>query len=168
MLFTSWSHVWCSAVELLPAEQRRLLKWKMSSVTPNIVKHTIARSHFKATKSESSHTKTCTPFRQWDGNLFSHPEWVNCVVNVESNNWLGCWGHHMKSPGFKAIGEHQKASICTHTLLPMYLQSPDWTCGCSFLFFAVEPLSRNLSDWQEGPTLEESVQDAASLWQAGV
>ncbi|PWA19420.1 hypothetical protein CCH79_00017156 [Gambusia affinis] len=63
-------------VELLPAEQRRLLKWKMSSVTPNIVKHTIARSHFKATK--------------------------------KSNNWLGCWGHHMKSPGFKAIGEHQK------------------------------------------------------------
>uniref|UniRef100_A0A3P9PPL9 Tubulin tyrosine ligase like 4 n=1 Tax=Poecilia reticulata TaxID=8081 RepID=A0A3P9PPL9_POERE len=63
-------------VELLPVEQRRLLKWKMSSVTPNIVKHTIARSHFKATK--------------------------------KSNNWLGCWGHHMKSPGFKAIGEHQK------------------------------------------------------------
>ncbi|KAF7218049.1 tubulin monoglutamylase TTLL4 isoform X1 [Nothobranchius furzeri] len=63
-------------VELLPAEQRRLLKWKMSTVTPNIVKHTIARSHFKATK--------------------------------RSHDWLGCWGHHMKSPGFKALGEHQK------------------------------------------------------------
>ncbi|XP_035986808.1 tubulin polyglutamylase TTLL4 [Fundulus heteroclitus] len=63
-------------VELLPAEQRRLLKWKMSSVTPNIVKHTIARSHFKVTK--------------------------------KSSDWLGCWGHHMKSPGFRAIGEHQK------------------------------------------------------------
>ncbi|KAM4731682.1 tubulin monoglutamylase TTLL4 isoform 1-T2 [Anableps anableps] len=63
-------------VELLPAEQRRLLKWRMSTVTPNIVKHTIARSHFKVTK------KSC--------------------------DWLGCWGHHMKSPGFKAIGEHQK------------------------------------------------------------
>lgn len=45
----------CSAVELLPAEQRRLLKWKMSTVTPNVVKHTIARSHFKVTKSKSSH-----------------------------------------------------------------------------------------------------------------
>lgn len=44
-----------SAVELLPAEQRRLLKWKMSTVTPNVVKHTIARSHFKVTKSKSSH-----------------------------------------------------------------------------------------------------------------
>eukprot|EP00064_Thunnus_orientalis_P008415 superscaffoldBa00000998_g8438 len=26
----------------------------------------------------------------------------------ESHDWLGCWGHHMKSPGFKALGEHQK------------------------------------------------------------
>ncbi|XP_053296410.1 tubulin polyglutamylase TTLL4 isoform X1 [Pleuronectes platessa] len=63
-------------VELLPAEQRRLLKWKMSTVTPNVVRHTIARSHFKVTK--------------------------------KSHDWLGCWGHHMKSPGFKALGEHQK------------------------------------------------------------
>ncbi|KAM9347778.1 tubulin monoglutamylase TTLL4 [Symphorus nematophorus] len=63
-------------VELLPAEQRRLLKWKMSTVTPNVVKHTIARSHFKVTK--------------------------------KSHDWLGCWGHHMKSPAFKALAEHQK------------------------------------------------------------
>ncbi|KAJ0006027.1 hypothetical protein NQD34_015921 [Periophthalmus magnuspinnatus] len=63
-------------VELLPIEQRRLLKWKMSTVTPNIVKNTIARSHFKVTK--------------------------------KSHDWLGCWGHHMKSVCFKTIGEHQK------------------------------------------------------------
>lgn len=63
-------------VELLPAEQRRLLKWKMSNVTPNVVKHTISRSHFKVTK--------------------------------KNHDWLGCWGHHMKSPGFKALGGHQK------------------------------------------------------------
>ncbi|XP_052348666.1 tubulin polyglutamylase TTLL4 isoform X2 [Oncorhynchus keta] len=63
-------------VEPLPPEQRKLLKWKMSTVTPNIVKHTIARSHFKVTK--------------------------------RSHDWLGCWGHHMKSPGFKAIREYQK------------------------------------------------------------
>ncbi|KAM8854989.1 tubulin monoglutamylase TTLL4 isoform 2-T2 [Spinachia spinachia] len=63
-------------VELLPAEQRRLLKWKISTVTPNIVKHTIGRSHFKVTK--------------------------------KSHDWLGCWGHHMKSPCFKALAEHQK------------------------------------------------------------
>ncbi|KAM6946074.1 tubulin monoglutamylase TTLL4 [Aplochiton taeniatus] len=63
-------------VELLPAEQRRLLKWKMSSVTPNVVKNTIGRSHFKVTKN--------------------------------SHDWLGCWGHHMKSPCFKAIRDYQK------------------------------------------------------------
>ncbi|XP_070694669.1 tubulin monoglutamylase TTLL4 [Pempheris klunzingeri] len=63
-------------VELLPAEQRRLLKWKVSNVTPNVVKQTVARSHFKVTK--------------------------------KSHDWLGCWGHHMKSPCFKSLGEHQK------------------------------------------------------------
>nr|XP_023661842.1 tubulin polyglutamylase TTLL4 isoform X1 [Paramormyrops kingsleyae]XP_023661843.1 tubulin polyglutamylase TTLL4 isoform X1 [Paramormyrops kingsleyae] len=63
-------------VELLPPEQRKLLKWKMSSVTPNVVKNAITRSHFTATK--------------------------------KSHDWLGCWGHHMKSPGFKAIREYQK------------------------------------------------------------
>lgn len=39
-------------VELLPLEQRSLLKWKISSVTPNIVRQTITRSHFKVTKSK--------------------------------------------------------------------------------------------------------------------
>ncbi|KAJ8383942.1 hypothetical protein AAFF_G00213110 [Aldrovandia affinis] len=63
-------------VEMLPEEQRALLKWKMSSVTPNVVKHTVARSHFKVTK--------------------------------KNYDWLGCWGHHMKSPGFRTIREYQK------------------------------------------------------------
>ncbi|XP_073701694.1 tubulin monoglutamylase TTLL4 isoform X1 [Garra rufa] len=63
-------------VEPLPAEQRKLLKWKITTVTPNVVKNTISRSHFIATK--------------------------------KSHDWLGCWGHHMKSPGFKAIREFQK------------------------------------------------------------
>ncbi|XP_037768292.1 tubulin polyglutamylase TTLL4 isoform X3 [Chelonia mydas] len=63
-------------VEKLPWEQRKLLRWKMSTVTPNIVKQTIGRSHFKVSK--------------------------------KSSDWLGCWGHHMKSPGFRAIKEHQK------------------------------------------------------------
>ncbi|NWW31079.1 TTLL4 polyglutamylase, partial [Panurus biarmicus] len=63
-------------VEKLPWEQRKLLRWKMCRVTPNIVKQTIGRSHFRISK--------------------------------KSNDWLGCWGHHMKSPGFKAIKEHQK------------------------------------------------------------
>nr|XP_048315324.1 tubulin monoglutamylase TTLL4 isoform X1 [Myodes glareolus]XP_048315325.1 tubulin monoglutamylase TTLL4 isoform X1 [Myodes glareolus] len=63
-------------VEKLPWEQRKLLRWKMSTVTPNIVKQTIGRSHFKISK--------------------------------RNDDWLGCWGHHMKSPGFRSIKEHQK------------------------------------------------------------
>ncbi|KAM9287224.1 tubulin monoglutamylase TTLL4 isoform 2-T2 [Morus bassanus] len=63
-------------VEKLPWEQRKLLRWKMCTVTPNIVKETVGRSHFRVSK--------------------------------KSNDWLGCWGHHMKSPSFRAIREHQK------------------------------------------------------------
>ncbi|KAG7463983.1 hypothetical protein MATL_G00182420 [Megalops atlanticus] len=63
-------------VELLPVEQRKLLKWKMSSVTPCVVKDTLIRSHFKASK--------------------------------KSHDWLGCWGQHLKSRGFRTIREHQK------------------------------------------------------------
>ncbi|XP_010007970.1 PREDICTED: tubulin polyglutamylase TTLL4 [Nestor notabilis] len=63
-------------VEKLPWEQRKLLRWKMCTVTPNIVKQTISRSHFRISK--------------------------------KSNDWLGYWGHHMKSPSFRTIKEHQK------------------------------------------------------------
>ncbi|XP_050756364.1 tubulin monoglutamylase TTLL4 isoform X3 [Gymnogyps californianus] len=63
-------------VEKLPWEQRKLLRWKMCAVTPNIVKQTVGRSHFRVSK--------------------------------KSNDWLGCWGHHMKSPSFRSIREHQK------------------------------------------------------------
>ncbi|XP_048390623.1 tubulin polyglutamylase TTLL4 isoform X3 [Stegostoma tigrinum] len=63
-------------IELLPWDQRRQMKWKMSTVTPIVVKNAIARSHFKITK------------RCYD--------------------WLGCWGHHMKSPLFKTLREYQK------------------------------------------------------------
>ncbi|XP_063256817.1 tubulin monoglutamylase TTLL4 [Prinia subflava] len=73
---TIYFSTWDETVEKLPWEQRKLLRWKMCRVTPNIVKQTIGRSHFRVSK--------------------------------KSDDWLGCWGHHMKSPGFKAIREHQK------------------------------------------------------------
>ncbi|XP_014386544.1 PREDICTED: LOW QUALITY PROTEIN: tubulin polyglutamylase TTLL4 [Myotis brandtii] len=63
-------------VEKLPWEQRKLLRWKMSTVTPNIVKQTIGRSHFK--------------------------------VSTKNDDWLGCWGHHMKSSSFRSLRGHQK------------------------------------------------------------
>ncbi|NWS68557.1 TTLL4 polyglutamylase, partial [Crotophaga sulcirostris] len=63
-------------VEKLPWEQRKLLRWKMCTITPKIVRQTVGRSHFRVSK--------------------------------KSNDWLGCWGHHMKSSSFKVIREHQK------------------------------------------------------------
>ncbi|XP_062598773.1 tubulin monoglutamylase TTLL4-like [Saccostrea cucullata] len=63
-------------VEQLPWDLRKLLKWRMSPITPNIVKHTLARSHFRITK--------------------------------RNHDWLGCWGKHMKSQGFKSVREYQK------------------------------------------------------------
>lgn len=47
-------HLFPLPVEKLPWEQRRLLRWKMSSVTPNVVKQTVARSHFRVSRSESA------------------------------------------------------------------------------------------------------------------
>ncbi|NXF92897.1 TTLL4 polyglutamylase, partial [Eubucco bourcierii] len=73
---TIYFSTWDERVEKLPWEQRKLLRWKMCTVTPNIVKQTVGRSHFRVSK--------------------------------KSNDWLGCWGHHMKSPSFRAIREHQK------------------------------------------------------------
>ncbi|XP_076094251.1 uncharacterized protein LOC143064924 isoform X1 [Mytilus galloprovincialis] len=63
-------------VEQLPWEYRRLMKWRMSPITPNIVKHSLARIGFRITK--------------------------------RNHDWLGCWGKHMKSQGFKGIKEWQK------------------------------------------------------------
>ncbi|CAH1789660.1 unnamed protein product [Owenia fusiformis] len=37
-------------VEQLPWELRKLLKWRMSTITPNVVKHVLARSHFRVSK----------------------------------------------------------------------------------------------------------------------
>ncbi|XP_052804936.1 tubulin monoglutamylase TTLL4-like isoform X2 [Mya arenaria] len=63
-------------VEQLPWEHRKYLKWRLSPITPNVVKHVLARSGFRITK--------------------------------RNHDWLGCWGKHMKSPGFKALREYQK------------------------------------------------------------
>jgi hypothetical protein len=52
-LLFSTPYLYLSPVEKLPWDQRKLLRWKMSTVTPNIVKQTIGRSHFKISKSES-------------------------------------------------------------------------------------------------------------------
>ena len=41
------------SVEPLPFNVRKLLRWRMSTITPHVVKNTILRSGFKPTKSKS-------------------------------------------------------------------------------------------------------------------
>ncbi|KAH3717495.1 hypothetical protein DPMN_060789 [Dreissena polymorpha] len=67
------------SVEQLPWEVRKYLKWRITSITPNVVKHCLARSGFRITK--------------------------------RNHDWLGCWGKHMKSQGFKALREYQKVGV---------------------------------------------------------
>ncbi|RZC39534.1 tubulin polyglutamylase TTLL4-like, partial [Asbolus verrucosus] len=55
---------------------RRLFKWKLSTITPIVVRKTLANSGF--------------------------------VMVRKSNQWLGTWGKHMKSPIFKTLKETQK------------------------------------------------------------
>nr|CAB3267356.1 tubulin polyglutamylase TTLL4-like [Phallusia mammillata] len=63
-------------VESLPSDIRKLLKWKVSSITPIVVRHTVMRSGFKASK--------------------------------KNYDWLGYFGKHMKSSGFRSLREYQK------------------------------------------------------------
>ncbi|KAK1336645.1 hypothetical protein QTO34_002679 [Cnephaeus nilssonii] len=105
-------------VEKLPWEQRKLLRWKMSTVTPNIVKQTIGRSHFKISK--------------------------------KNDDWLGCWGHHMKSSSFRSLRGHQKVGALSEGL------------------FRAKPLPRFIPNWAKGPAVAEPVPHAELLWQEGV
>ncbi|KAF7267058.1 hypothetical protein GWI33_019661 [Rhynchophorus ferrugineus] len=59
----------------LPAG-RKFFKWKLSTITPVIVRKTLTNSGF--------------------------------VLVRKSNQWLGTWGKHMKSPMFKTLKETQK------------------------------------------------------------
>eukprot|EP00118_Oscarella_pearsei_P001491 m.7589 g.7589 ORF g.7589 m.7589 type:complete len:786 (+) comp19114_c0_seq1:73-2430(+) len=63
-------------VTRLPMSVQKLLKWRMSSVTPNIIKDCLTRSGFSATK--------------------------------KNDDWLGCWGKHMKSTAFRSVMNFQK------------------------------------------------------------
>lgn len=86
-------------VEQLPWEFRRLLKWRMCAITPNVVKNCIARSGFRPTKSKYSYCHFA--FDQ-----FLKTFWF--LYLLEHYDWLGCWGRHMKAPGFKSIRDYQK------------------------------------------------------------
>lgn len=102
----------------------------MTTVTPNVVKHTIARSHFRITKSKSAHLPVLVSVEVWF--WFPGKSWAESfVMCVESHDWLGCWGHHMKSPGFKALAEHQKVrNWIRAAFLPLFWLSSMYRINC--------------------------------------
>lgn len=82
-----------SPVEKLPWEQRKLLRWKMSTVTPNIVKQTIGRSHFKISKSELPALLRSCPLPQWMGSGQEETLDTSCCVGILfwSFHLIGRW-----------------------------------------------------------------------------
>ncbi|XP_049950814.1 tubulin monoglutamylase TTLL4-like isoform X1 [Schistocerca serialis cubense] len=69
--------------EPLPYEIGRHMKWKLSTITPLVVRRTLVNSGFRLVRSEFSR---------------------------ESNDWCGTWGKHMKSFCFKTLKDFQKVN----------------------------------------------------------
>ncbi|XP_018576563.1 tubulin polyglutamylase TTLL4 isoform X3 [Anoplophora glabripennis] len=70
-----------SEIEFKVPNGRKFFKWKLSTITPVVVRKTLTNSGFTLVRSEFTR---------------------------ESNQWLGTWGKHMKSPMFKTLKETQK------------------------------------------------------------
>ncbi|XP_023939031.2 tubulin monoglutamylase TTLL4 isoform X2 [Bicyclus anynana] len=71
----------------IPLPIQKHLKWKLTTITPIVVKKTLINSGFRLMKSECD-TAEC-------------PE-------EETVEWIGIWGKHMKSIMFRAIKDGQK------------------------------------------------------------
>lgn len=71
----------------IPLAIQKHLKWKVTTITPIVVKKTLTNSGFKLVKSECD-TAECP--------------------QEETVDWIGIWGKHMKSIMFRAIKDGQK------------------------------------------------------------
>ncbi|KAJ8709077.1 hypothetical protein PYW07_008903 [Mythimna separata] len=71
----------------IPLPIQKHLKWKLTTITPIVVKKTLTNSGFRLVKSECD-TAECP--------------------QEETIEWIGIWGKHMKSLMFRAIKDGQK------------------------------------------------------------
>ncbi|KAI5644841.1 tubulin-tyrosine ligase family domain-containing protein [Phthorimaea operculella] len=71
----------------IPLAIQKHLKWKLTSITPIVVKKTLTNSGFRLVKSECD-TSECP--------------------QEETIDWVGIWGKHMKSLMFRGIKDGQK------------------------------------------------------------
>ena len=117
----------------LPSALRSRLKWKMSTITPNVIKHCISRIGFTQCTSKPlrhahnihTHTHTHTLHDVSSKLLFAHMQLgLYCIAyrqyifylenvisqHVEGNGWLGYWGKHMRSQAFRGVRHYQKVN----------------------------------------------------------
>ncbi|XP_025207302.1 uncharacterized protein LOC112603094 [Melanaphis sacchari] len=115
-----------------PLSLQKLLKWKLSSITPIVVRRTVQNSGFKLVRSEHSlventidPTVIANQFSQNAISLQNHcgvtppiidafcgitppPNELMMLPRSQSNDWIGTWGKHIKSLCFKTLWQQQK------------------------------------------------------------
>ncbi|XP_063720444.1 uncharacterized protein LOC134846929 isoform X3 [Symsagittifera roscoffensis] len=82
---TIFFHLKTEKVAVLPHDARKLLKWKPSTICPNVVKNLIARVGFKFSKSSTD-------------------------IAEGNSDWICYWGKHMKAECFRNVKEYQKVN----------------------------------------------------------
>ncbi|KAH8298094.1 hypothetical protein KR018_006590, partial [Drosophila ironensis] len=86
----------------VPPELHRVLKWRVTNIMPKVVRLILANSGMRMLKSEFETTKGNVTF-------FIGIALETCdSSSAETNDWMGVWGKHLKSPCFKAIRSYQK------------------------------------------------------------
>ncbi|CAH1733347.1 unnamed protein product [Aphis gossypii] len=118
--------------ESFPLSLQKLLKWKLSSITPIVVRRTVQNSGFKLVRSEHNLIENATDLpvtaNQSNINVISlqnhcgvtppivdafcgiapPPNELMMLPRTQSNDWVGTWGKHMKSVSFKTLWQQQK------------------------------------------------------------
>ncbi|CAI6358011.1 unnamed protein product [Macrosiphum euphorbiae] len=118
--------------ESFPLSLQKLLKWKLSSITPIVVRRTIQNSGFKLVRSEhclvqnttdpsvirnqsndnpislQNHCGVTPPIVDAFCGVAPPPNELMMLPRSQSNDWVGTWGKHMKSLSFKELWEQQK------------------------------------------------------------
>lgn len=89
----------------VPADIQKLLKWKLTTITPTVVRQVLVNSGFRLLRSKSI---KCFGINEF---------FPNILLNIlETNEWIGVWGKHMKSSCFKQLRPYQKINHIPGTL----------------------------------------------------
>uniref|UniRef100_A0A182QQ02 Tubulin polyglutamylase TTLL4 n=1 Tax=Anopheles farauti TaxID=69004 RepID=A0A182QQ02_9DIPT len=85
----------------MPPSIHKVLKWKLTLITPIVVRKVLLNSGFRLLKSK------CFLFRL-SGELFFNMHSAFIPPSPGTNDWVGIWGRHMKSTCFKTLRPYQK------------------------------------------------------------